>query len=82
LLSELVAYGFLREQFQGDLRHRLLRSREEKYRREVPDLYLTVKDRAEPQWARAKEVAVEVMKRYAGIFSAEVPMPKHVLAFA
>ena len=23
LLSELVAYGFLREQFKGDLRHRL-----------------------------------------------------------
>jgi hypothetical protein len=28
LLSEIVAYGFLREQFQGDLRHRLLEARE------------------------------------------------------
>jgi hypothetical protein len=39
LLSELVAYAFLREQFKGDLRRRLLKAREEKYRQEVPDLY-------------------------------------------
>jgi hypothetical protein len=68
LLSELVAYGFLREQFQGDLRHRLLRSREEKYRQEVPDLYLMVKGGTGPRWDRAKEVAAEVMKRHAEIF--------------
>jgi hypothetical protein len=82
LLSELVAYGFLREQFKGDLRHRLLRSREEKYRQEVPDLYLMVKASTGPKWDRAKEAAAEVMKRHAEIFSADVPLPKRVSEFA
>ena len=39
LLSELVAYGFLREQFKGDLRQRRLEARDEKYRQEIPALY-------------------------------------------
>ena len=80
LLSELVAYSFLREQFEGDLRERLLKAREEKYRQHVPNLYLAVKDRTGPKWARAKEVAAEVMKRHAEIFSADVPVPTHVPA--
>ena len=50
LLSELVAYGFLREQFNADLRQRRLEARDEEYRREIPDLYLTVKDRTGPEW--------------------------------
>jgi hypothetical protein len=75
LLSELVAYAFLREQFKGDLRQRLLKAREEKYRQEVPDLDLTVKDKTGPKWERAKEVAAEVMKRHAEIFPEAMPLP-------
>jgi hypothetical protein len=82
LLSELVAYGFLREQFKGDLRQRRLEARDEAYRREIPDLYLTVKDRTGPKWEKAKDVAAEVMKRHAEIFPRDVPVPSHVPAFA
>jgi hypothetical protein len=69
-----VAYAFLRQQFEGDLRQRLLKAREEKYRQEVPNLYLTVKDKTGPKWERAKEVAAEVMKRHIEIFSADMPL--------
>jgi hypothetical protein len=38
LLSELVAHGFLRRQFSGDLRQRRLQAREAEYRRVIPGL--------------------------------------------
>ena len=42
LLSELLAYGFLREQFRGDIRQRRLEARDEAYRREIPALHRVV----------------------------------------
>ena len=42
LLSELLAYGFLREQFRGDLRQRRLEARDEAYRRDIPALHRLV----------------------------------------
>jgi hypothetical protein len=41
-----------------------------------------VKDGTGPKWDRAKEVAAEVMKRHAEIFSADVPLPKREPEFA
>ncbi len=80
LLSEIVAYGFLRERFEGDLRQRRLAAREEKYRREIPELYRTLNGRTGKQWAKAQDVAEEVMKRYAVVFAEPgrqpVPLPE------
>jgi hypothetical protein len=73
LLSELVAYGFLREQFKGDLRQRRLEARDQEYRRAIPDLYLTVTENTGPKWEKAKDLAEEVMKRYAEIFPVDAP---------
>ncbi len=64
LLSELPAYGFLREQFQGDLRQRRLQARDQIYRREVPALYQLVMAGTGPQWDAAKDLAAEMMKRF------------------
>jgi hypothetical protein len=71
LLSELVAYAFLREQFKGDLRHRLLAAREDYYRHALPALCREVSAEAGARWAKAQEVAAEVMKRHAEVFSTE-----------
>jgi hypothetical protein len=75
LLSELVAYGFLREQFKGDLRQRRLAARDESYRREIPKLNRDLQQRTGPEWEKAKDVAAEVMKRYAEVFPVDVPVP-------
>ena len=66
LLSELAAYDFLRNQFHGDLFDRLLKGRENQYG-EYQDLYFAARSESGPKWARAKEVADEVVKRYANI---------------
>jgi hypothetical protein len=65
----------LREQFRGDLRQRRLEARDQEYRRRIPDLYLTVKDKTGPKWEKAKDVAAEVMKRHAEIFPRDAPLP-------
>jgi hypothetical protein len=75
LLSELLAYGFLREQFKGDLRQRRLAARDEGYRREIPDLYQALQRNAGQQWDKAKDVAAEVMKRHAEIFPVDASPP-------
>lgn len=77
LLSELVAYAFLREQFAGQLKERLLEAREEQYRQEIPALYRRVAVGTGPRWDRARHIATDVMQRYAEIFSA-VPPPARV----
>jgi hypothetical protein len=64
LLSELLAYGFLREQFRGDIRQRRLEARDVTYRREVPALHRLVMAGEGPQWDAAKDLAVEMMKRF------------------
>jgi hypothetical protein len=68
LLSELVAYRFLRNQFSGDLRQRRLASREPQYREEIPGLYSTVHAGAGPHWEKARDLAEVVMKLYVEIF--------------
>ena len=74
LLSELVAYDFLRDQFKGDLRERLLEARERHYRRDIPELCLGLSDKTGKRWERAKEVAAEVMKRHAELFPVDRPV--------
>ena len=64
LLSELLAYGFLREQFHGDIRRRRLEARDESYRREIPALHRLVKAGKGAQWDAAKDLSVEMMKRF------------------
>ena len=64
LLSELLAYGFLREQFRGDLRQRRLEARDESYRSEIPALHRLVMAGKGPQWEAAKDLAMEMMKRF------------------
>jgi hypothetical protein len=64
LLSELVAYGFLRQQFRGDLRQRRLEARDEAYRADVPALYRLVMTATGPGWDTAKDLAAEMMKRF------------------
>jgi hypothetical protein len=82
LLSEIVAYGFLREQFKDDLRQRLLDAREPYYRQRVPELCEAVSREADPRWHRAREVATEVMQRQAKIFPLAAPAPEPQLALA
>jgi hypothetical protein len=71
LLSELVAYGFLRRQFSGDLRHRRLQAREAEYRRAIPILWRTVEAGSGPRWEKAKDLADEVKRLYAELFPCE-----------
>jgi len=64
LLSELIAYGFLREQFKGDVRQRRLEARDESYRRDIPALHRLVLAGDGPQWDAAKDLSMEMMKRF------------------
>jgi hypothetical protein len=64
LLSELIAYGFLREKFRGDIRQRRLEARDETYRREVPALHRLVMAGKGQQWDASKDLATEMMKRF------------------
>jgi len=64
LLSELVAYGFLRQQFRGDLRQRRLEARDESYRRDIPALNRLVMAGTGPEWDAAKDLSAEMMKRF------------------
>jgi hypothetical protein len=57
LLSELPAYGFLREQFKDDLRQRRLASRDLTYRKEVPALHDMVMSATGTRWDAAKDLA-------------------------
>ncbi|MBV8121102.1 MAG: hypothetical protein JO081_14335 [Alphaproteobacteria bacterium] len=82
LLSEITAYGFLREQFQGDLRHRLLEAREAYYRDKVLELCAAVAREVDPRWDKAKEVAREVMQRHSKLFAVEAPAAEPQLAVA
>jgi hypothetical protein len=79
LLSELLAYGFLRQQFRGDVRHRRLEARDEVYRREVPALYRLVRLATGPEWEAAKDLAAEMMKRFELVL-AETPTQRALRA--
>lgn len=64
LLSELLAYGFLRQQFRGDIRQQRLEARDQVYRREIPELYRLVMAGQGPQWNAAKDLSAEMMRRF------------------
>jgi hypothetical protein len=64
LLSELLAYAFLREHFRGDIRQRRLEARDLSYRREIPALHRLVTAGEGPQWEAAKDLATEMMRRF------------------
>lgn len=68
LLSELVAYSFLRQQFTGVLRQRLLEARDGAYRRDIPALHRLVMLGQGERWDTAKDLSVEMMKRYDSAF--------------
>jgi len=67
LLSELLAYGFLREQFKGDLRERRLAARDVSYRQDVPALHRFVMAGEGAQWDAAKDLSAEMMTRVARV---------------
>jgi hypothetical protein len=71
LLSEIVAYGFLRDRFKGDLRERRLAARDADYRREIPQLCRMAMAGLGPKWEKAQDTAVELMKRYRQVFPVE-----------
>jgi hypothetical protein len=75
LLNEIVAYGFLRVRFKGDLRERRLDARGADYRREVPELCRMAMAASGPKWEKAQDTAVELMKRYAQVFPMTAPLP-------
>jgi hypothetical protein len=75
LLSEIVAYGFLRDRFRGDLRERRLDARDADYRREIPELCRMAMAGSGPKWEKAQDTAAELMKRYAHVFAVEIPLP-------
>ena len=77
LLSELIAYGFLRGQFSGDLRERRLQVREAEYRRSVPALWRAVEAGAGPRWEKAKDLAEEVKRLYVELFPGDAPSATH-----
>jgi hypothetical protein len=64
LLSELLAYGFLREQFRGDIRERRLQARDAAYRKDIPALHRLVMTAQGRQWDAAKDLSTEMMKRF------------------
>jgi hypothetical protein len=68
LLNEVVAYGFLRDQFKGDLRERRLDARDRDYRRDIPALNQVVMAATGSKWDKAKDTAIELMKRYSRVF--------------
>jgi hypothetical protein len=77
LLSELVAYGFLRQQFSGDLRQRRLQAREAEYCRAIPVVLGTVEMGSGPRWEKAKDLADEVKRLYAELFPREMSPKTH-----
>jgi hypothetical protein len=64
LLSELLAYAFLREHFRGDVRQRRLEARDLSYRRDIPALHRLVMAGEGPQWEAARDLAAEMMRRF------------------
>jgi hypothetical protein len=81
LLSELLAYGFLRQQFRGDLRQRRLEARDETYRRDIPALYRLVMAGTGPEWDAPKDLAAEMMNRF-DLVLADTPTQRAVRAAA
>ena len=71
LLSELVAYRFLRGQFSDDLRQRRLNAREVEHRRTIPILWRKVEAGSGRRWEKAKGLAKEVVHHYAKVYSGE-----------
>ena len=82
LLSDLVAYGFLREQFTGDLCERRLAARHAAYRRDVPEPHQLVTNAEGPQWTAAHNIADEMMRRFARVFPNDAAQPARAPAFA
>ena len=68
LLSELVAYDFLRAQYKDALRQGRLKAREPEYRREVHKLRHDVTTGEGRQWTQAKGLLDELMQRYHQVF--------------
>lgn len=68
LLSELVAYGFLRERFKDALRQGRLRAREAEYHREVHALHHDLTTGRGTTWTQARGLLDELMRRYHQVF--------------
>jgi hypothetical protein len=72
LLSELPAYRFLLDHFDGDFRRRRLVMREPDYRRDVPSLYRTVMAGTGKEWAKAQDTVEELAERYQAVFGSPI----------
>src|SRR5262249_54644779 len=68
LLSELMAYGFLRTAYDDALRRGRLEAREPDYHHVVPELLCRVRQARGPGWAKSKEIARELERRYRQVF--------------
>jgi hypothetical protein len=77
LLSELVAYDFLRKRFKDALRQGRLKAREAGYRREVHGLHRDVTAGKGTGWGQAKGLLNELMERYRQLFPDDALAPTH-----
>jgi hypothetical protein len=59
-----------------------LEARDEHYHHEIPNLYQNLQQRAGKQWDKAKDVAAEVMKRHAEIFTVDAALSTRSPAWA
>lgn len=70
LLSELMAYDYLRKTFTDDLRRRRMEARDPDYRCLVPQLLKRVRNASGDDWDKSKELSIELKKRYDQVFAA------------
>jgi len=68
LLSEITAYGYLRRTVTDVLLRRRLEAREAAYRHDVPELIQAAQSGHGPKWEKAKDIAIELQRRYDEFF--------------
>jgi hypothetical protein len=74
LLSELVAYKFLRDHFQDSLRQGQLKAREPEYRSTFRALRRDIKSGKAPHWERATRLLSELTTRYQDVLADVAPV--------
>jgi hypothetical protein len=74
LLSELVAYKFLREHFLDSLRHGQLKAREPEYISTYLMLQRDVKADKDPHWERAERLLNELTTRHQDVLCEVAPV--------
>ncbi len=80
LLSEIMAYDYLRKTVTDDLLRRRLQAREEDYHEVIANLEHKVRKSHGKKWKSAKGLIGDLMKRYVQVFQTEEPVPMRELA--